>query len=400
VLTRRGWALAASSIAFFLAGWLFALEELTILGVCVLVLCFGAAAFVSLRPVEVRTQRNLHPPRVHAGSSSRVDLEVRNTGARRTPVLSVRDPFDRGWRWARFLVPPLAAKASSRAAYRLPTEERGVFDVGPLEVTLSDPFGLATSRFTSVGVTQLTVYPRIDLISPMPTAQGHDPHSSAHHPRALLGSGEDFYALRPYEVGDDLRRVHWASSARFDDLMIRQDEMPWQTRSTILLDIRSRVHTAASLEIAVSAAASIHAASHRSYSLVRLLSTDGTDSGFGTGHTHAEAVLEHLATLHASREDHFAGVAASLRRAGNGGSLAIVTTDRSTSADLEAMARLRTRYGTIVLVLIDRSASVPGAPTTPLPPLPTVSALVRVTSSSPFAEAWDQAVAPTAMARR
>src|SRR5689334_18790600 len=110
MLTRRGWALAASSLAFFVTGWLFALQELTILGVCLVVLCFGAAAYVSFRPVEVRTQRTLHPPRVHAGSSSRVDLEVRNTGARRTPVLSVRDPFDRGWRWARFLVPPLAGK--------------------------------------------------------------------------------------------------------------------------------------------------------------------------------------------------------------------------------------------------------------------------------------------------
>ena len=393
--------MAGSSAAFFVAGWLFAIVELTILGVAVLVLCAGAWAFVSMRPVQVRTQRNLHPPRVHAGTSSRVDLEVRNTGSRSTPVLTVRDPFDRGWRWARFLVPPLAPKSGSRAAYRLPTEERGIFDIGPLEVSLSDPFGLATATFTSVGVTQLTVYPRIDAISPLPTAQGHDPHSSAHHPRALLGHGEDFYALRPYEVGDDLRRVHWASTARLDDLMIRQDEMPWQTRSTILLDVRSRVHTAASLEIAVSAAASIHAASHRMYSLVRLLSTDGTDSGFGTGHTHAEAILEHLATLEASREDHFAGVAANLRKAGNGGSLAIVTTDRATTADLDAMARLRSRYGTIVLVIVDRSAyeSGPG-PFPPGSPLPVVTSLVRVTSSTPFATAWEQAMVPAAIGRR
>jgi uncharacterized protein (DUF58 family) len=401
LLTRRGWMLAGSSLAFFVGGWLFAIVELTILGVAIVVLCAGAAAFVSFRPVEVRTQRTLHPPRVHAGASSRVDLEVRNTGTRRTPVLHVRDPFDRGWRWARFLVPPLAPKTATRAAYRLPTEERGIFDIGPLEVALSDPFGLATATFTSVGVTQLTVYPRIDVISPLPTAQGHDPHSSARHPRALLGQGEDFYALRPYEVGDDLRRVHWASTARLDDLMIRQDEMPWQTRSTILLDTRGRVHTAASLELAVSAAASIHAASHRVYSLVRLLSSDGTDSGFGTGHTHAEAVLEHLATLDATREDRFAGVAANLRRAGNGGSLAIVTTDRASTADLEAMARLRTRYGTIVLVVIERSATSPDALATAAPaPLPTVSALVKVNARTSFAAAWDAALAPDAMVRR
>ena len=393
--------LAASSLAFFAGGWLFDIVELTILGVAILLLCAGAAAFVSFRPVQVRTQRTLHPPRVHAGASSRVDLEVRNTGARKTPVLHVRDPFDKGWRWARFLVPPLAAKAATRAAYRLPTEERGIFVIGPLEVALSDPFGLATATFTSVGVTQLTVYPRIDVVTPLPTAQGHDPHSSARHPRALLGQGEDFYALRPYEIGDDLRRVHWASTARVDDLMIRQDAMPWQTRSTILLDTRARVHTSASLEVAVSAAASIHAASHRVASLVRLLSTDGTDSGFGTGHTHAEAVLEHLATLEASREDRFAGVAANLRRAGNGGSLAIITTDRATTADLEAMAMLRTRYGTIVLVVIERSATEADRGSAQRPaPLPTVSALVKVNAKTGFAEAWDAAMAPNVLARR
>jgi uncharacterized protein (DUF58 family) len=400
MLTRRGWTLAAGSLAFFVAGWLFGIVELTMLGVIVLALCGAAAAYVSLQPVQVRTERTLHPPRVHAGSSSRVDLEIRNVGNRRTPVLNVRDPFDRGWRWARFLVPPLAGRTSSRAAYRLPTEERGIFDIGPLEVSLGDPFGLATATFTSVGVAQLTVYPRIDVIAPLPTAQGHDPHSGAQHPRALLGAGDDFYALRPYEVGDDLRRVHWASTARVDDLMIRQDEMPWQTRSTILLDVRTQVHNATSLEIAVSAAASIHAASHRSSSLVRLLSTDGTDSGFGTGHSHAEAILEHLATVEATRDNQFAGVAAALRKAGNGGSLAIITTDRAISADLEAMARLRTRYGTIVLVVIERSAYESGGPLHRPAPLPVVSALVRVTDTAPFAKAWDAAVVPAGMARR
>lgn len=393
MLTKRGWTVAASSLAFFAGGWLFDIVELTILGVIALVLCAAAALFVSLQPVQVRTLRTLHPPRVHAGTSSRVDLEVANSGSRRTPVLNVRDPFDRGWRWARFLVPPLAGGAATRAAYRLPTEERGIFDIGPLEVSLGDPFGLATSTFTSVGVAQLTVYPRIDVISPLPTAQGHDPHSGARHPRALLGAGEDFYALRPYEVGDDLRRVHWASTARVDDLMIRQDEMPWQTRSTILLDVRSAVHDAASLEVAVSAAASIHAASARTSSLVRLLSTDGTDSGFGTGHSHAEAILEHLATVEATRDNQFAGVAATLRKAGNGGSLAIVTTDRAIRADLDAMARLRTRYGTIVLVVVERGGQ-------PAAPLPAVTALVRVSPASPFPTAWEAALAPVGMGRR
>ncbi|MDP9441497.1 MAG: DUF58 domain-containing protein, partial [Actinomycetota bacterium] len=316
MLTKRGWGLLVGTVALLVGGRVLGLVELYILAAGSAALCAAAVGYVSLQSLDVRTERVLHPPRVHAGGSSRVDLGIHNTGGRRTPVLEVRDPFDNGWRWARFLVPPLAPRTGSRAAYRLPTEERGIFDIGPLEVSLRDPFALARRVSTSVGVTQLTVYPRIDVVSPLPAAQGHDPHSAAQHPRALLGQGEDFYALRPYEVGDDLRRVHWASTARVDDLMIRQDEMPWQTRVTILVDVRHRVHTPESLELAVSAAASIHAANLRARSLIRLVSTDGTDSGTAFGHAHSEAILEHLATVGTTRDDRLAGVVETLRRAG------------------------------------------------------------------------------------
>ncbi|MDQ3108023.1 MAG: hypothetical protein M3Q68_09500, partial [Actinomycetota bacterium] len=118
------------------------------------------------------------------------------------------------------------------------------------------------------------------------------------------------------------------------------------------------------------------------------------------GHNHAEAVLEHLATVEASRDNRFAGVAASLRKAGNGGSLAIVTTDRANPADLEAMARLRSRYGTIVLVVIERSAYESGGPLSRPAPLPVVSVVVRVDGATPFARAWESAVVPASVARR
>src|SRR5207245_397722 len=99
---------------------------------------------------------------------------------------------------------------------------------------------LATTVARIAPATQLTVYPRVDPILPLPQTRGHDPHAGADHPTAL-GSGEDFYALRAYQVGDDLRRVHWPSTARLDELMIRQQEMPWQGRATVVLDVRRRV---------------------------------------------------------------------------------------------------------------------------------------------------------------
>ena len=398
MLTKRGWGLLVTALVLFLVGWIIGTDELHMLALTLLVLTLGVVVYLGLRTVGVQVDRTLHPPRVHAGHASRVELLLRNTGAT-TPVLSVRDPFHRGWRWARFLVPPLPHGATTRAAYRLPTDKRGVYDIGPLEVSMSDPFGIATRRFTSAGVTQLTVYPRIHNLRSLPTSQGQDPHSGAQRPRSLLGTGDEFYALRQYEVGDDIRRVHWPSTARIDDLMIRQDEMPWQTRVTILLDVRSSVHTEDTLELAVSAAASVHDAGRRQQSLIRIVDTGGTDSGFAAGTAHEEAILEHLATVGMSREDRVAGVIATLRRAGNGGALAIVTTDRAPAADLRALAGLRGRYGTVVLVLIDQSA-VEGGPETMSLDLPVVTALVRVTANAPFPVAWESAMAAFAMRAR
>ena len=88
-------------------------------------------------------------------------------------------------------------------------------------------------------------------------ASGHDPQATARHPNALGRAGDDFYALRPYQVGDDLRRVHWPATAHNDELMIRQHELPWQERTTVLLDVRATAHVRESFELAVSAAASI-----------------------------------------------------------------------------------------------------------------------------------------------
>src|SRR5438046_425881 len=85
------------------------------------------------------------------------------------------------------------------------------------------------------------------LRGPLPQTQGPDPLAGAEHPPALGVAGEDFYALRAYEMGDDLRRVHWPSTARVDELMIRQNEMPWQGRATVLLDTRAQAHEGDSL---------------------------------------------------------------------------------------------------------------------------------------------------------
>jgi uncharacterized protein (DUF58 family) len=394
MLTRRGWMVAGGTVAVAGLGRVLAMPEL-------FVMAAGAAALVIATQLSIRlprprfeATRSLFPAKIHAGGSSRVELGLRNAGTRRAPVVMVRDPFDHGRRQARFLVARLTPSESARAAYRLPTERRGVFTIGPLELEISDPFGLSARRQPLAAATQLTVYPAVDRIVPLPHTHGHDPHAGADHPTALGFSGDDFYALRAYEMGDDLRRVHWPSTARLDDLMIKQLEMPWQGRATVLLDNRRGPHTAASFELAVSAAASIVTACWGRGSLVRLVSTGGLDSGFAAGQRHIESIMEKLATIELTADDRLDAVLAGLRGAGNAGALAAIVTASVPPTELETIARLQRRFGSLTVVVFEPS-SYGGAAVRAMRPAATASGevVVRVTGDAPFGDAWNRLLA-------
>ena len=97
--------------------------------------------------------------------------------------------------------------------------------------------------------------------------------------RSLASAGEDDAGTREYRQGDDLRRVHWRSTARLGQLMVRREEQPWQARCTVLLDTRSTAHggegPGSSFEWAVSAAASVAVHLVRHGYFVRLVTDTG-----------------------------------------------------------------------------------------------------------------------------
>lgn len=388
MLTRRGRMMLLGSVVLLASGRVLAMVELYMLAAAALGMVAAAVALVRLSSFSVTASRELRPARVHAGSASRVELAVQNLGPRRSPVLAARDPFDGGQRAASFLVAPLAPAETARAAYRLPTDQRGVFELGPLELRRGDPFGLAEASVQAAPATALTVFPHVDHIDAPALTRGHDPHAGTDHATALAPTGEDFYGLREYEQGDDLRRVHWKATARLDKLMIRQDQIPWQGRATVVLDLRQRVHSPASLEVAVSAAASIVSACARRRSLLRLVTTS-VDSGFGAGAAHLDAILEQLAVAGPDADEHLAARLAPLHRAGNGGSLAVVTTAACSAGDLQAVVGLQARFGGVTVVLLERSVIDPTGPSAATErPVPPVASVVRVSADRAFGVAW------------
>jgi uncharacterized protein (DUF58 family) len=389
MLTTTGWSVAVGSIALVVVGRLLGIFELFLLGAGGAVLIVAAVVRVATLRLRVDVTRELHPARVHAGTPSRVELEVRNRGPR-TPVLTLRDPVGRG-RTARVVLAPLGRDEMVRAAYRLPTERRGLLRVGPMAIEVSDPFGIASATTLGAEVTELTVWPAVDDVLSLPHTSGDDPLAGADHPNPLASHGDDFYALRPYVVGDDLRRVHWKSSARSEELLVRQDEMPWQGRATVVLDARRGTHSDESFERAVSAAASVILASSRRHFLVRLVTTAGDDTQFGSGGTHVESILERLSTIELSEEGRLVAVLAALRRAGSGGALVAMLGGRATQ-DVPSVQRLRMTHPSLTVVRfvvgrLDREAQSAGE--------------LLVDDDAPFRSVWDEhrRARPRAVAR-
>ncbi|HEX8803578.1 MAG TPA: DUF58 domain-containing protein, partial [Acidimicrobiales bacterium] len=241
MLTKQGWMVLSGGLVLLAMARLLGIDELYIFGACALGLTVFSMAYVGVKRLELEVDRTVHPARVHAGHVSRVDLRIRNLRSTDTPVLRLTDPVS-GTGGAELLVPPLSEGAAAVATYRLPTERRGILRVGPLSVVVGDPFGLTRTTVEAADQVEVTVYPTVVDIEPVPFTAGHDPMAGTLQPHALGRAGDDFYALRPYVVGDDLRRIHWPSTARHDELLVRQQEQPWQGRTTVLLDVRRPTH--------------------------------------------------------------------------------------------------------------------------------------------------------------
>lgn len=381
--------MAGGAVALAALGWLMALVELLMASVGTAALLGAGMAYVWLVRPRVDAVRTIRPDRVHAGTPSQAVLTVRNVGARRCPLVAASDPFDGGRRWARFQVAPLAPGESRVSSYGLPTTERGIYQLGPLELGLSDPLGLAVKALPGAPAARLVVYPRVEPIPPLPPGSGDDRRAAA-RPAPVAAPDAELYGLREYEVGDDLRRVHWLSTAKVGQLMIRQDELPWKGAATVVLDLRAEAHTAETLEVAVVAAASVADACRRWSWPVRLVTTDGLDSELDSGREHVEAILEHLAAAGPGGGPPPTSVLATLGAGGADRTAVMVTTDAVPDADLEQSARLGRGPG-VILVVVERGAEDRPARSSTTSPVVGGAPVVRVRPGESLASAWARA---------
>jgi uncharacterized protein (DUF58 family) len=305
-MTTRGRAFVAAGLTAFVCAVVLGQDDLLRVGALLALLPLVTAFFVGRNRYRLGLVRSVSPSQVTAGKEARVQLELTNDGRVPTGLLLLEDqvPYVLGTR-PRFVVDKMATGRKRTVGYVVRSDLRGKFTIGPLSVRVTDPFGLVELNRTFSTTTSLVVVPRVVPLPPIPLS-GAWTGSGDNRPRAFASGSAEDVTVREYRRGDDLRRVHWRSSARVGELMVRREEQPWQSRATLFLDNRKQAHrgrgAASSLEHAVTVAASIAVHLVQRGFTVRLVTAAGEEQG-GSWHERGgqagevAPLLESLAVL-------------------------------------------------------------------------------------------------------
>jgi uncharacterized protein (DUF58 family) len=299
--TRRGVVVAVLGAVAIVMGWLFGLPEAAFTGVGSLALVGAAVALVATGGPLPEVRRAARPDRLAVGERCEVVLRLHNPARRRTAVTRLTDEVGEQTR-AEVVVAPVASGAHAEAAYSLSTDRRGVQRLGPLSARIEDPFGLARRTTVAAGRSAVVVLPQRQPLDPLPAAVGDEPELGTHAMVASSTVDEEFTGLRGYVAGDDVRRIHWPSTARAASPVVRQFEVPWQHRTTLLLDLRSSRYDAAAFERAVVVAASVVSLCAKGGELLRMGTTVEPDPPFVPAASELDGLLDRLALVQPSSD--------------------------------------------------------------------------------------------------
>jgi uncharacterized protein (DUF58 family) len=315
----------------------------------VVVLGFAAVA----RPSRLVIDREIQPARVPKGSPAVAFLTFANRGRRSVPVAVATQPF--GDQRVRTVIPRLRGGERGTRAYRLPTRQRGIFEVQPVEVTRRDPFEFFRLSRKHGRTERIWVYPRVLRFRTLSAGKLRylEGPSSETSPQGNI----TFHRLRDYVAGDDLRLVHWRSSAHAGRLLVKHNVDTSQPYSVVIFDQRPSRYTEESFEQAVDVAASALVACAADKAPVELRLTDGTVMG-GRRMRAVTPLIDHLTGLRSDPSGSLRAQLLPMRRA-HGGTTLVVVTGEVERADLPYVAALRRRFDRLVVLSIDPERRVP-----------------------------------------
>lgn len=353
MVTRTGAGLLVGGVVAYGMGVGLGYPTLTGLGVAAVVLVLTSCVVVGVRP-QLDIDRTLRPTRVPVGDRVQVLLRIRNRRGRPVPGLSAVDPV--AGQHAQVLLPRIGAGESVDVTYELPALPRGVYEVGPLTLRRSDLFGLAAAVRDVGGVVHLWVHPRVHRLLALPATRTRS-LEGLNVENAPRGTAT-FHAVREYTTGDDVRHIHWRSTARTGQLMVREYIDTSLPDLTLVIDNRIGALSADAFETGVEIVASVAVATIEGGFPLRLLSTVGATLTPPGSRSSLEEVLDELAGLTQQAPTSTPWLA--VDEGGHRGQVAVAVTGALGEDELRDLAVVLSRFATATLVLVDGGG--PGAP--------------------------------------
>jgi uncharacterized protein (DUF58 family) len=400
VLTTRGRAFVAAGLTLLVCGLLLGFTDITRVGVLLSALPVMAGVRARRKGKSMAVTRTIQPTRLALDQTASVTVVLKNTSGRRTQLqlAEERVHYLLGDR-PRFVLPTMEPGGVREVSYQIRCQARGLYRLGPLTLHKRDPYGLATVTSPLPGTTDILVLPRIEVLGrghPRANSVGTEgtvPHMIALH-------GEDDVAVRSYRDGDDLRRIHWPTTAHRSELMVRQEDHPARRRAVIVLDSRAAGHqgtgTMGSFEWAVTAAASIAAHLTGHHYTLHLSSSETTAEGRAAQTIGIDDALASLAMAQPGATQQFDEVLRWAHPLTSAGGLVIAIVTDHDEAVLQRTAALRQPEGTGLMILLDTASFArprPGTPTDQTLALESMAAgagwrTCVVSSGMTVAQAW------------
>jgi len=298
VVSPLGWAITATMVVAWLVAWQLGWREAMVAAAACLLLLVISLFFLLGRAtlgVEVLMQ----PRRVSVGSLAAGQVTVTNVSARR--MWPIRLELRVGVAVARFNLPMMAGGRTHEELFVIPTTRRAVVPVGPARTVRGDPLGLLRREVPWTDVTELYVHPKIVGLDPLGSGLLRDLEGQSSNDISM--SDLAFHTLRDYSAGDDWRYIHWRSSARTGQLMVRQFVDTRRIHATVIVDgEESSYADPDEFEIALSAAGSVAVRAIQDDQQASIIASDqavvdGTISQILDGLTRADFGGGALATL-------------------------------------------------------------------------------------------------------
>lgn len=253
IVSGLGVLVLGSAVTALVGGLLLGWAELTVVALTLFAALAVAALFL-LGRATYAVDIALNPRRVTVGERAIGRVLVTNTGTKTSTATTLEVPVGEGL--AEFAIGSLKPGEETEELFAVPTNRRAVILTGPAVSVRGDQLGLFRRAVRWTDRIELFVHPVTTRLHP--TAAGLVRDLEGQVTRKITNNDISFHALRAYITGDDVRYVHWRTSARTGQLMVRQFEESRRSQLTIIHTSDERYYASdEEFELAVSVTASI-----------------------------------------------------------------------------------------------------------------------------------------------